>query len=294
MAVTQLEASDPSEHIEAHAATYQADLDEMFVGWLVKPKPYQPNCDAPKDREEADLCAQGRMAKAAEELVTLTDRQIWIGAFGLAALVATILVSIKATRTARDSVNAATDSNRLSRESFITEQRPWVSIKPRIVADLVYNPKGGSFSASFKLSNVGKSPANVWLNVEVYCLGHQATPPVLDGLRIFCKSHRVLRADKPGDTLFPGDSFTRLFHLLIKQEEIEVLPDLGETKMVVPVVFACATYKSELTGQVHQTGQTFILFQSGSRGGSAVLPSQGTVKQSQLGFDIFPGASIAT
>jgi hypothetical protein len=105
MAVAQLKPCSNSDPLHPYACYNQQELwDALLARLPSEPEPYEPNCQTPQGREEADLCAQRRMAKAAEELVTLTDRQIWIGAIGLGAILFTILLSIRATRAAEDQV----------------------------------------------------------------------------------------------------------------------------------------------------------------------------------------------
>ncbi len=70
----------------------------------------------PHNREDADLCAQMRMADAAEYLTRLTLWQIAVGVLGFGALGFALYYSAKATRAAEDQV-------RLSREAFINEHR---------------------------------------------------------------------------------------------------------------------------------------------------------------------------
>lgn len=70
---------------------------------------YAANCDRPENREEADLCAQMRVAKAAENIAALGDRQIKLSYLELGALLLSLLalsvaaiVAVRALRMARD------------------------------------------------------------------------------------------------------------------------------------------------------------------------------------------------
>lgn len=70
---------------------------------------YAVNCDRPENREEADLCAQMRVAKAAENIAALADRQIKLSYLELGALLLSLLaisvaamIAMRALRLARD------------------------------------------------------------------------------------------------------------------------------------------------------------------------------------------------
>src|SRR5262245_27585878 len=58
-----------------------------------KAGPYDPGCPYPKGREDADLCEQRRMAKAAEESVALAVSQWWVNIIQAAATVVAALAA---------------------------------------------------------------------------------------------------------------------------------------------------------------------------------------------------------
>jgi hypothetical protein len=51
---------------------------------------YKPDCNDPKDREDADLCEQRRMAQAAENSLFLSTIQIFLGIAGSGLLLWTL------------------------------------------------------------------------------------------------------------------------------------------------------------------------------------------------------------
>ena len=67
----------------------------------------QPSCDAPKNHQEADECAQVRMAKSAEEMARLTKWQLFVGAAGFAALIVTLYLTMRALRESKRSADIA-------------------------------------------------------------------------------------------------------------------------------------------------------------------------------------------
>jgi hypothetical protein len=58
---------------------------------------HNANCQAPKDREEADLCQQWRSAQAAEEIVATTDKQFgWNVAQAVSTIIAAFATGLAA------------------------------------------------------------------------------------------------------------------------------------------------------------------------------------------------------
>ena len=74
---------------------------------------YSPDCDSPKNRNEADLCEQRRMADAAYETAEWVEKQYWATIGEIIALVATICVAAVA-------VAAAFRANRIARDSAMS------------------------------------------------------------------------------------------------------------------------------------------------------------------------------
>lgn len=81
---------------EANTAqqTYQpardASLPAATENSEVAAKGYEPNCDAPQSKEDADLCAQWAMVGATDRSNSLASSQLWLTFFEIVALVATI------------------------------------------------------------------------------------------------------------------------------------------------------------------------------------------------------------
>ena len=116
---------------------------------------YKPDCDSPNSREDADLCEQRRMAKAAEETVEATRdaanwarNQFWATIGEIVALVLTILIAMAA-------VIAAFRSNRIARESAERQLRAYVGVfRTTIDWSVVGAPR-----ATIHIRNDGQTPA---------------------------------------------------------------------------------------------------------------------------------------
>lgn len=71
----------------------------------VNAKGYRSNCDKPKDREEADLCEQRRMADAAKEALIWAENIFWFNVLQLGGLVVAAIFAAIAAFAARRTVN---------------------------------------------------------------------------------------------------------------------------------------------------------------------------------------------
>jgi hypothetical protein len=81
---------------------------------------YQRACDQPESSEEDDLYQQWRMAKATEELVRLTEWQLW-------ATITEIGLIIFTVNLAAIGVCVAFRANNINRLALIADQRAWLA-----------------------------------------------------------------------------------------------------------------------------------------------------------------------
>lgn len=86
-----------------------------------EPGTYESSCSSPKNHDEADLCEQRRMAKAAEEAVTVATNQYWVALAALLGLVLTLAANAYAAVAAAHSADAAVESAKIARNG----QRPY-------------------------------------------------------------------------------------------------------------------------------------------------------------------------
>ena len=126
------------------------------------PKIYEPDCDAPDSREEADLCAQRSMAKAAEETlkwvresVEWAERLYYATIGEIVALVMTIGIATAA-------VIVAFKANKIARTTAKRELRAYLSAIPAGIDQLIGELDGLGIVA---IRNVGHLPAK---NVAVH------------------------------------------------------------------------------------------------------------------------------
>jgi hypothetical protein len=164
VAIAQLKPCPNTDPVSPYACYNQQELWDALLAR--KPKPYEPNCQSPQGRDDADLCAQRRMAEAAEELTALTLGQLFIGGLGLLAVAASLLISAKATKAAESQV-------RLSREAMVHTQRAFVFVKRLIFSAVVHPDKEEDVTGwmvAVEWENSGETPTKrllIRLNMSI-------------------------------------------------------------------------------------------------------------------------------
>lgn len=122
----------------------------------IEPNWRDPDCISPKDHDEADLCQQRRMAKAADVTVYLNIGQIILNIAGLFALISTIRLTYRATRAAEKAAEISLEQSRIAKTAAEVPLRAFLTLS----LNKVY--LNGSVLISVK--NEGATPAN---NVSV-------------------------------------------------------------------------------------------------------------------------------
>ncbi|GBF25242.1 hypothetical protein MnTg02_00272 [bacterium MnTg02] len=121
-------------------------------------------CDNPEKREQADLCQQWRMAKATEELVTLTDRQIRLTNIEIFALIVAICFTAWAAFAAGRAASAAEKTVGVAKETAERELRAYINYKQGAIGRF----DSGRPFAEVSFQNYGQTPAyDVVGSVEV-------------------------------------------------------------------------------------------------------------------------------
>ena len=135
-----------------------------------------PRCNEAQSHDESDLCEQRRMAKAAEESLTLNKIQIVIGISGFIALLLTIRLSRKATLAAIAAADAADAAVKTAQQSAALELRPYVSLSD-FNWQWLSGPDDPNKIVSWRLvlvwKNSGQTPAKnvrTWLSVDTFDL----------------------------------------------------------------------------------------------------------------------------
>ncbi len=119
--------------------------------------------------DKQDLKAQKAMARQARRMADLALAQIVVGAFALAGLLATIHYTRKTANAAIGATNAAVESAKLARATYIASNRTWVTIALTRVGPVVYGDGSERIILSADAENIGSLPAfQVGITVEAY------------------------------------------------------------------------------------------------------------------------------
>jgi hypothetical protein len=135
---------------------------------------YREPCKYPKGRDESDLCAQWRAAKAAENSAFWAKGGFWVTIAGAAGLLVTIWQG-------RVALAKAAEANAITRKQFEASFKPWLSVKAvgpytDPAQDLLRQFDGPpnqsrwvTIEASVTLTNVTDIPAIIeWVNL--FCI----------------------------------------------------------------------------------------------------------------------------
>lgn len=206
---------------------------------------YQPDCNDPKN---ADLCAQRRMAKAAEEQIVLN----W---FGLALLFGTLAFTGWAAVSARGAAHSAKDSVEVANKTLVATQRPWVSVTVSVASSLVFRNGAGRLTFDFIMKNFGNSPA---INVELDYKIVLHLPEAWDVMQEVSEAaRRRLPSHMLGHKIFPTDRFRMRVSIPIERAAIEAAAErLGVpalTMISLPSMVCCVVYNSAFSTERYAT-----------------------------------------
>lgn len=145
----------PDTHADQNYSKQESDAGQVGATTAASPEiaryDRKKPCQNPQTDQQADLCQQWRMAKATEELVTLTERQFWL-------LVATLVVTVFAAGAAVAAARYAKQAVSVTRDIGMAEARAYI--------DISHFPPGFNFgpevaSVSLKIANLGQTPATI-------------------------------------------------------------------------------------------------------------------------------------
>ena len=125
---------------------------------------YQPSCERPQNREDAEYCDQRQATEAADAQARWGKVQAVIGVLGIGGILATLVATIRAVRAAEKQAASAKDSADAAHAAIRADNRPWLNFDVRITNGLSWNPNGVNVSFKVYIRNFGPSPA---VNVQV-------------------------------------------------------------------------------------------------------------------------------
>lgn len=229
-----------------------------------------------EQRDYSDLQAQWEAAKGAQGQLQFARWQTWIAGLGTALVAIALYYTAKATR-------AALEANKINRESYLADQRPWVSVDAAIGGDLIWNENGANFSFDFALKNVGKTPA-ISASVDVSVLikiGKMRFEEDQSAFADTCKKHgRVM-----GFTIFPDQAIDIGQGLSKSNQEVEdAAREIGPNNdKIFPILIGQATYYASGETEPHQTGFIYQIMRiKNGRPTMAISRGDGDIPANQL------------
>ncbi|MGB5083633.1 MAG: hypothetical protein WBO09_03320 [Methylocystis silviterrae] len=117
-------------------------------------------CPEAKSHDDADLCEQRRMSKAADDSVSLNKVQVLLGVAGFLALLVTIWLTYRAT-------SAAIESNKIASDTAKRELRAYVHVCKAKISNA--NSEEWGPSISIGIQNFGQTPAYSVVHRFNYC-----------------------------------------------------------------------------------------------------------------------------
>lgn len=261
-----------------------------------KPKNYLPDCAQPKNRDEADLCEQMRMAEAAKDTVRVGNWQVGVG---IGAAIVSCLAAIFTAWAAYAASQAAKASERsvdVARDALVASQRAWIK-RDRIFfsAPLEVRDDGLLHSTvGFEFTNVGIAPA-LHVQMEAWLLPvTRGRIPEDRALALFDEARA--RPVSRGFALFPGESYPRHGDhptrdgVQMTREEVEAACD--EHGRLTLYLAACISYA--FASDPKRYHQTSCLFEVHFTGGF-ITREPGEINEADLRLEEsgFLGMDIA-
>jgi hypothetical protein len=187
----------------------------------------------------------------------------------------------KAADAAKESADAAKIAASVAEKTLIASQRAWIRIDEIGLGGggLAFDKNGASVSISFKITNVGNSPAiNVSPHARLVVLKSGGPFALQEQQRLCCELRR--NPFGLGFTLFPAESFPSNMGLgawslgvNVSGEEVEKgIPTSADGKHVVLSVFGCIDYTFPADPTTHH--QTGFIRELRMRGPFMISPTE--------------------
>jgi len=234
-------------------------------------------------RQRASISEQAfvdRIRKSDRWMIGLT------GAIAVGGLISAVIFGyqLREMQTASDLTR---EGIRISAETLIATQRPWVSIEMTILGPLTFDANGAGINIGVTLKNDGHSPAmhvRNFVTLDPDTAGHKGPD--------FCELQRTQTAQNFAQVLFPEDTVLDVH---------TARADSGEIKRAMqrtginPLITACVDYLSEFNNIRHQTKLTANLLKKITTPGgiAAIKPNEGNVPKSDLYLEQIFGAHTA-
>lgn len=116
-------------------------------------------CQNPESRDESDLCAQWRAAKAGEESALWARIGFFAGLLGLIGLYWQVVLTRKAVEDTSEATEAMRESNRIAQDNARRQLRAYVSVSPGEFSLDMIKPREHKVTLALVFRNGGATPA---------------------------------------------------------------------------------------------------------------------------------------
>ncbi len=186
---------------------------------------------------------------------------------------------------AKTAVDAAIESSRLSRELFVSSERPWVLVeRVQVKGALVFDEIGVHLDLDLALRNAGKSPAR---NVTVEARLYPMSPSLSDhgdekNAFVLSAEDSKTYAPKSRMVLHHAQDETLQRHVFIPRKELEKAINLADTESIIPVIIGSVRYEFIADDEFHYTHFMYAVSREPEGYRVGINPLDGSVPQKQL------------
>ena len=191
------------------------------------------------------------------------------------------------TRDMKRSIAEAKRAADVANQTLIASQRAWIRTEVNISDQpLIFGDNGAGTSVSFKITNVGNTPAiNISHHARLLVIKNGGPSP-FDEQRKRCGEVRK-QPFRPGFTLFPGEIFpssigfgTLSLGVNVSKDDVDKGREISaDGKHVLMWVIGCVDYTFPTDPTTHH--QTMFMFEL-TRSRSLIAPDDGTIPASEL------------
>ena len=193
--------------------------------------------------------------------------------------------------------NNAVESNKITRDVFLAENRPWLSIKVEPISGLEYDDDGdATIEVKFTISNTGRMPA---VNVELLPpFGNVEFGGVVvkefQSYREAMKAGRLTRREIFGEPVFPDGPIIFNKPVTIYKKGIDKVIASGVNYMSI-MFFVCVQYSFMNDTNIHETGYIINAGMVDDDGYfTAIRPININIPLERIKFSCLPAGAVAT
>jgi hypothetical protein len=185
----------------------------------------------------------------------------------------------------KTAIDAAIESNRLSRELFVSSERPWVLVDHvQAKSALVFDETGAHLDFDLNLRNTGKSPAR---NVTVEARLYPMSPSLFDSgdeknAFVLSAEDSKTYAPKSRMVLHHAQDETLQRHVFIPKKELEKAINLADAESIIPVIIGSVRYEFIADDEFHYTHIMYSVSREPDGYRVGINPLDGSVPQKQL------------